>query len=57
MTEQAIPHEGRISRLEGITEQVLQRLDRIERDLRWSIGIQISTGLAVVGIAIKLFFS
>ena len=39
-SEQVLTHEGRISWLEGIVEQILPQLDRIKCDLRWTIGLQ-----------------
>ena len=65
-----LDHEGRIARLEGIVEQIDVRLGRIEtkvdanrevlegkidRLYRWVIPLQITTILAIVGLAFKAF--
>ena len=65
-----LDHEGRIARLEGIVEQIDVRLGRIEtkvdanrevlegkidRLYRWVIPLQITTVLAIAGLAFKAF--
>ena len=65
-----LDHEGRIARLEGIVEQINVRLGRIEikidanrealdgkidRLYRWVIPLQITTILAIAGLAFKAF--
>lgn len=65
-----LDHEGRIARLEGIVEQIDVRLGRIEtkvdanrevpegkidRLYRWVIPLQITTILAIAGLAFKAF--
>ena len=65
-----LDHEGRIARLEGIVEQIDVRLGRIEtkvdanrevlegkidRLYRWVIPLQITTILAIAGLAFKTF--
>ncbi len=65
-----LDHEGRIARLEGIIEQIDVRLGRIEtkvdanrevlegkidRLYRWVIPLQITTILAIAGLAFKAF--
>lgn len=52
-----LDHEGRIARLEGITEQIDGRLGRVETKidslLRWIIALQVTTW-GLIG-ALKLF--
>ena len=65
-----LDHEGRIARLEGIVEQINARLDRIETKIdtnrealetkidrlyRWMIPLQLTTILAIAGLAFKAF--
>ena len=46
MTETTLDHEGRLSRLEGIVEQINQRLDQMQQQMnqlqqfRWLMGFQ-----------------
>ena len=58
MTETTFDHEGRLSRLEGINEQVNHRLDQMQQQMnqmqqqmnqqfRWLVGIQLTTLLAL----------
>ena len=58
MTETAVDHEGRLSRLEGINEQINHRLDQMQQQMnqmqqqmnqqfRWLVGIQLTTLLAL----------
>ena len=50
-------HGERIGRLEGIIEQINERLRSLEinhrRDFRWLIGLQLATWATIVGL--KLF--
>ena len=65
-----LDHEGRIARLEGIIEQIDVRLGRVETKIdatrealdakidrlyRWVIPLQITTILAIAGLAFKAF--
>ena len=58
MTEATFDHEGRLSRLEGINEQINHRLDQMQQQMnqmqqqmnqqfRWLVGIQLTTLLAL----------
>ena len=58
MTETAFDHEGRLSRLEGINEQISHRLDQMQQQInqmqqqmnqqfRWLVGLQLTTLLAL----------
>ncbi len=58
MTETTFDHEGRLSRLEGINEQINHRLDQMQQQMnqmqqqmnqqfRWLVGIQLTTLLAL----------
>ena len=58
MTETTFDHEGRLSRLEGINEQINHRLDQMHQQMnqmqqqmnqqfRWLVGIQLTTLLAL----------
>ena len=58
MTETTLDHEGRLSRLEGIVEQINHRLDQMQQQMnqmqqqmnqqfRWLVGIQLTTLLAL----------
>ena len=58
MTETTLDHEGRLSRLEGINEQINHRLDQMQQQMnqmqqqmnqqfRWLVGIQLTTLLAL----------
>ncbi len=53
----SLDHGERIGRLEGIVEQINERLGSIEtnhrRDFRWLIGLQLATWATIVGL--KLF--
>ena len=58
MTEStSLDHGERIGRLEGIIEQINERLNSLEinhrRDFRWLIGLQLATWGTIVGL--KLF--
>ncbi len=47
-------HGERIGRLEGIIEQINERLRNLEinhrRDFRWLIGLQLATWATIVGL-------
>ena len=47
-------HGERIGRLEGIIEQINERLKSLEinhrRDFRWLIGLQLATWATIVGL-------
>ena len=47
-------HGERIGRLEGIIEQINERLRNLEinhrRDFRWLIGLQLATWTTIVGL-------
>ena len=47
-------HGERIGRLEGIIEQIYERLRNLEinhrRDFRWLIGLQLATWATIVGL-------
>ena len=51
LTEATFDHEGRLSRLEGINEQINHRLDQMQQQMnqqfRWLVGIQLTTLLAL----------
>ena len=58
MTETTFDHEGHLSRLEGINEQINHRLDQMQQQMnqmqqqmnqqfRWLVGIQLTTLLAL----------
>ena len=61
-----LDHEGRIARLEGVVEQIGVRLGRLETKIdaveakidglyRWVVPLQITTILAIAGLAFKAF--
>ena len=61
-----LDHEGRIARLEGLVEQIGVRLGRLETKIdaveakidglyRWVVPLQITTVLAIAGLAFKEF--
>ena len=61
-----LDHEGRIARLEGVVEQIGVRLGRLETKIdaveakidglyRWVVPLQITTILAIAGLALKAF--
>ena len=61
-----LDHEGRIARLEGVVEQIGVRLGRMETKIdaveakidglyRWVVPLQITTILAIAGLAFKAF--
>ena len=61
-----LDHEGRIARLEGVVEQIGVRLGRMETKIdaleakidalyRWVVPLQITTILAIGGLAFKAF--
>ena len=55
MTElTSLDHGERIGRLEGIIEQINERLKSLEinhrRDFRWLIGLQLATWATIVGL-------
>ena len=55
MTEStSLGHGERIGRLEGIIEQINERLRNLEinhrRDFRWLIGLQLATWATIVGL-------
>lgn len=61
-----LDHEGRIARLEGVVEQIGVRLGRLETKIdavaakidglyRWVVPLQITTVLAIAGLAFKAF--
>ena len=61
-----LDHEGRIARLEGGVEQIGVRLGRLETKIdaveakidglyRWVVPLQITTILAIAGLAFKAF--
>ena len=55
MTEStSLDHGERIGRLEGIIEQINERLNSLEnnhrRDFRWLIGLQLATWATIVGL-------
>ena len=63
-----LDHEGRIARLEGVVEQIGVRLGRMETKIdaleakidglyRWVVPLQITTILAIAGLAFKAFGS
>ncbi len=59
--EKNLEHEGRIAKLEGIVEEIGNRLSAIETQLgdiraslRWMVGIQISMLLVLIGLLLKL---
>lgn len=61
-----LDHEGRIAHLEGLVEQIGVRLGRLETKIdaveakidglyRWVVPLQITTVLAIAGLAFKEF--
>ena len=50
-------HEARLARLEGINEQINHRLDsldrRLDQGLRWIVGIQLGSLLALGSLIIS----
>lgn len=58
MTEHLISvdreHEGRVGRLEGIIEQINDRLGNLERGQRWLIGLMLGLSGVQVGLLLKL---
>ena len=56
--EKVIDHESRLSKLEGIIEQISLRLgelsDRLDSGLRWMMGLQITTLVALIGILVTI---
>ena len=54
-TERVITHAERITRLEGISEQLSQLLMELRRDFRWMVGIQVTGFLVIIGITVSLF--
>ena len=61
-----LDHEGRIAQLEGVAEQIGIRLGRLETKIdaveakidglyRWVVPLQITTILAIAGLAFKAF--
>ena len=56
--QKMIDHESRLSKLEGIIEQISLRLgelsDRLDSGLRWMMGLQITTLVALIGILVTI---
>ncbi len=56
--QRVIDHESRLSKLEGIIEQISLRLgelsDRLDSGLRWMMGLQITTLVALIGILVTI---
>ena len=42
--------EARLSRVEGIVDQLSQRMANVERRLDWMLGIQFTSWLSIVGL-------
>ena len=56
--QKVIDHESRLSKLEGIIEQISLRLgelsNRLDSGLRWMMGLQITTLVALIGILVTI---
>ena len=56
--EKVIDHESRLSKLEGIIERISLRLgelsNRLDSGLRWMMGLQITTLVALIGILVTI---